>query len=193
MNHYWTSDDPIAMRQAQIEDWIDDLIEFPLHAIEEAIREWRQTQTRRPTPAQIRSLAVAAQRASRPLPRSREPVNSVEQQADRTEYHASLKWRYRVAAAYRWMHDRGTTMPSGIDDRAPIVNELVECFEAGRELPTDFISRLPAPRWPPGFKPGTGMLPRVSVPRDDGHGMKQVQDALGIRATEHVVDREAAE
>jgi hypothetical protein len=62
MNHYWTANDPVAMRQAQIEDWIEDLVEFPIECIEEACREWRrQPDNRRPTPGEIRSLAMAHQ------------------------------------------------------------------------------------------------------------------------------------
>jgi hypothetical protein len=67
MNHYWTSDDHPAIRQAQIEDWIEDLIEFPIDIVEEACREWRQTQDRRPTPSAIRTLAIVAQRSRREL------------------------------------------------------------------------------------------------------------------------------
>jgi hypothetical protein len=57
MNHYWTSNDHPAIRQAQIEDWIEDLSEFPIEIVEFACRQWRQTEKRRPTPAEIRKLA----------------------------------------------------------------------------------------------------------------------------------------
>lgn len=59
MSHYWTSDDHPAIRQAQIEDWITDLIEFPIGVVEIVCQDWRRTQTRRPTPADLRALAVA--------------------------------------------------------------------------------------------------------------------------------------
>ena len=52
------------MRQAQIEDWLEDLIEFGPADVAEACREWRQdtTQaTRRPTPTDIRRLCVKRQ------------------------------------------------------------------------------------------------------------------------------------
>jgi hypothetical protein len=57
MSHYWTADDHPAARQAQIEDWIADLVEFDLEVIEFACREWRRKEIRRPLPAQIRDLA----------------------------------------------------------------------------------------------------------------------------------------
>jgi hypothetical protein len=61
LSHYWTADDHPAMRQAQAEDWIEDLVELPTECVEEACREWRQTQTRRPVPSEIRILAITAQ------------------------------------------------------------------------------------------------------------------------------------
>ena len=59
MQHYWTGDDPVAARKAQIADWIEDLREFPLASVENALREWRQTQAKRPTIADIRKLCIA--------------------------------------------------------------------------------------------------------------------------------------
>src|SRR4029077_11795003 len=56
--HYWTADDPPVTRQGQIEDWIEDLVEFPAEYIEEATREWRRSQVRRPMPADIRRLTI---------------------------------------------------------------------------------------------------------------------------------------
>ena len=60
LNHYWTGDDPAAVRKTQIADWLEDLREFRLAIIENAIREWRRTETRRPTIADIRKLCCAA-------------------------------------------------------------------------------------------------------------------------------------
>jgi hypothetical protein len=58
MNHYWTDRDHLATRQAEIEDWLDDLVEFPLGAIEGAIITWRRNERRKPTPADIRKLIL---------------------------------------------------------------------------------------------------------------------------------------
>ncbi len=58
MNHYWTADDHPAVRQAQIEDWLEDLSEFGLGVVRFACGDWRRDQTRRPTPADIRRIAA---------------------------------------------------------------------------------------------------------------------------------------
>jgi hypothetical protein len=58
LNHYWTDNDHLATRQAQIEDWLADLGEFPAGAIEAAIITWRRNERRRPTPADIRKLIL---------------------------------------------------------------------------------------------------------------------------------------
>jgi hypothetical protein len=56
MNHYWADNDHLATRQAQLEDWIEDLVEFPIDTVEFACRHWRRSERRRPTPADIRSI-----------------------------------------------------------------------------------------------------------------------------------------
>ena len=61
LSHYWTADDPPTLRKAQIADWLEDLREFPLGIVANAIREWRHAQTRRPTIADIRKLCIAEQ------------------------------------------------------------------------------------------------------------------------------------
>lgn len=61
LSHYWTGEDRIETRQAQIEDWIEDLIEFDLAAVAEACQQWRRTERRRPAPAEIRKLAAEEQ------------------------------------------------------------------------------------------------------------------------------------
>ncbi len=68
LNHYWTADDDPAMRRVQAEDWINDLVEFEAEDVQNACREWRQNQTRRPTPADIRLLAIAEHRRRNPVP-----------------------------------------------------------------------------------------------------------------------------
>lgn len=67
LRHYWTADDDPATRQAQIEDWIDDLGEFPSEIVEEACRMWRRANKHRPTPAEIRSLALAENAYRQPV------------------------------------------------------------------------------------------------------------------------------
>ena len=63
--HYWTTNEPQEVRRAIAEDWLEDLGEFPAEVVEAACREWRQTQSRRPTPADIRTLCIAERHAER--------------------------------------------------------------------------------------------------------------------------------
>jgi hypothetical protein len=73
LGHYWTSQEHAAARQAQIEDWIDDLAEFGPSVVETACTEWRRAEHRRPLPSEIRKLCAEerdnrAWRATRALP-----------------------------------------------------------------------------------------------------------------------------
>jgi hypothetical protein len=52
-------------RREQVIDWIDDLVEFGPTAVADACREWRRDFDRRPTPANIRRLCIAAQNRRR--------------------------------------------------------------------------------------------------------------------------------
>jgi hypothetical protein len=61
LSHYWTADDRVEERQAQIEDWIDDLSGFGPDIAAEACARWRIYQSRRPTPADVRKEAVQVQ------------------------------------------------------------------------------------------------------------------------------------
>ena len=71
MTHYWIADDSSEVRQAQIEDWLEDMAEFGPEIVRQACAEWRQTQTRRPAPAELRTIAVQIRRRQNPEP---EPV-----------------------------------------------------------------------------------------------------------------------
>jgi hypothetical protein len=81
LNHFWTAADHPAVRQAQIEDWLDDLREFPYDDIRAACRDWRRTHTKRPTIAEIRNLCREAKR---------QPVAA---KTDMDEYARSVGWR----------------------------------------------------------------------------------------------------
>jgi hypothetical protein len=61
LSHYWAGDDPPETRRAQAEDWIEDLLDFDLGIVAEACAQWRRGMSRRPTPADIRRLAIAEQ------------------------------------------------------------------------------------------------------------------------------------
>ena len=63
--HYWTTNEPQEVRRTIAEDWLEDLTEFPAAVVAAACREWRRTQPRRPTPADIRAICVADAQAER--------------------------------------------------------------------------------------------------------------------------------
>lgn len=58
MSHFWVANEDPRLRGAQAEDWLDDLSEFHEAVVGEACRDWRQVQTRRPTPAEIRLICM---------------------------------------------------------------------------------------------------------------------------------------
>ncbi len=60
LSHYWTAADSPEFRKLQMNDWLDDLSPFPAMFVAEACKDWRQTQTRRPTPAEILKLTREA-------------------------------------------------------------------------------------------------------------------------------------
>lgn len=47
-------------------DWLDDLSEFPAMIVAEACKRWRQGNTRRPTPGDIRLACIEIQRERAP-------------------------------------------------------------------------------------------------------------------------------
>ena len=64
MNHYWTADDPLSSRKAQIADWIEDLSKFDLDIVRDALAEWRRKPgSRRPTPGDIYAICFTAQQS----------------------------------------------------------------------------------------------------------------------------------
>ena len=65
MFHYWVADETPAVRSVQLEDWLEDLSEFSTAAVAAACREWRQTKSKRPTPADIRKLCIVTQKQRR--------------------------------------------------------------------------------------------------------------------------------
>lgn len=66
LSHYWTADDHPATREAQVEDWLEDLIEFDLDVVRDACAEWRRRdENKRPTPGQIRKICFDEQQERR--------------------------------------------------------------------------------------------------------------------------------
>lgn len=58
LGHYWTADEPARLRQAQIEDWVEDLNDFDPGVVEQACRDWRRGSDRRPVPSEIRRMCI---------------------------------------------------------------------------------------------------------------------------------------
>lgn len=112
LSHSWTADDPLPARQAQVADWLEDLDEFSLDMVEDALRQWRQSTNKRPHPFDIRKLCLDSKAARQPaLPRPawvpswererahREPLSEAER-AEVAERLADLvaSMRRRVAS-----------------------------------------------------------------------------------------------
>jgi len=55
--HFFTAAMDRNLAQAVLRDWVDSLMDQPFWAVEEACDEWIKTQSRKPTPADIRGLA----------------------------------------------------------------------------------------------------------------------------------------
>lgn len=104
LNHFGATNEHPAVRKAMAEDWLEDLREFTQGQVEWAAREWRRTQTMRPSIAEIRRLATEAQQ--RDLKARALPAPAIERGLwqDEAQRQAALDdqaERYRRAAAYR--------------------------------------------------------------------------------------------
>lgn len=108
MGHYWAADTPIEIRRELARDWLDDLREFGPMVIAEACGEWRRTQTRRPTPADIRALAIEARAVRqegerlRALPR---PDHAAQRERRRREQDEMARQGRDTVTA--WAQERG--------------------------------------------------------------------------------------
>jgi len=57
MSHYWLADEHPAVRRAQLEDWLSDMVDFSPSIVSDACAEWRRRDdSRRPTPGQVRAI-----------------------------------------------------------------------------------------------------------------------------------------
>ena len=79
LSHFWTANEDARLRREQIHDWLDDLGAFASSIVASAVTEWRQTQSKRPVPADIRTICLRLEREAkedrerhRPLPASRQ-------------------------------------------------------------------------------------------------------------------------
>jgi hypothetical protein len=65
LSFYYVPGEDQRVVAAQGRMWVEDLRGFPRHVIEAALRDWRRSETRRPTPADIIKLC----RSHMPRPR----------------------------------------------------------------------------------------------------------------------------
>ena len=107
---YWTAEETIELREAQMQMWLEDLEEFDLDIIRGALIEWRRTPNqRRPAPGDIRAMCAEHQGSRNAVRMLRGPekvVNWAEDiwhggPAERAEALEAQEERYRRAAAYR--------------------------------------------------------------------------------------------
>jgi hypothetical protein len=62
LSHYWTADDSPQVRALQLEDWLSDLAKFPPSLVALACQEYRREGKKRPTPADVRLIAIRLKR-----------------------------------------------------------------------------------------------------------------------------------
>ncbi len=60
LSHYWAAGEPESLRREQAKDWLEDLLPFGANIVSQACGEYRRTQTRKPTIADIRKLCAEA-------------------------------------------------------------------------------------------------------------------------------------
>jgi hypothetical protein len=65
MGHFWVEGMSASAREALGQDWVDDLLDFPVAYVEEACRRWRRQSRYRPTPFDIRALCIEQEREAR--------------------------------------------------------------------------------------------------------------------------------
>jgi hypothetical protein len=87
LGHYWTANEPEEARRAQIEDWFEDVAEFGPGIVAEACGAWRRSESRRPTPADIRALCIREQTEHAPVRRV-----TISGPTDRDAWARSLGW-----------------------------------------------------------------------------------------------------
>lgn len=111
MNHHWTADEPSTLRQAQAEDWLEDLIEFSPAIVAEACRQWRRKPgSRRPLPGDIRVLCIAEHR----------------EQSERRALPASSPADMDAQDWPRWLEDIYGPRPDGPLQRAEALRKAAE-------------------------------------------------------------------
>lgn len=110
LSHYWTGDEDSALRELQIGDWLDDLGRFPVAVVSDACAEWRRTQTKRPTIANIFGLCREVVPREKPI--SIEGATSSHSSPDelrRASDQRRLQWIEAEEARNKWARECGCT------------------------------------------------------------------------------------
>jgi hypothetical protein len=116
MSHYWASDTPTEIRREMAMDWLDDLREFGPDIVSAACGAWRRSQTKRPTPADVRRLCIEEQTERRmsvpafPSPTAEQKERRDEARADAREADKRMQTaRYEDARQDRenWARELG--------------------------------------------------------------------------------------
>lgn len=125
------------MRSLQIEDWLDDLTEFPASLVSWACKEWRQSQTRRPMPAEIRKLCVERDQQARDR---RKPHRERDSRAESEALaaHQAYRRRYQEAAEARelWAKQCGCVSFT----HAMTIGLLNAAKHGGRYVPSETVA-----------------------------------------------------
>jgi len=103
LTHYGTTNEPAAVRRREMQDWLDDLVEFDVDIVADACTDWRRRPGgRRPTPGDIRSLCVERQ--------------SERNEARRLTDERATRWP-------AWLEDMWGPEPEGPQKRAAAILE----------------------------------------------------------------------
>lgn len=107
--HFWApSDLSDAARKAMAADWVDDLREFGPDIVSVACGEWRRAQSKRPTIADIRRLAIEEQtRRAEHQELAALPSPDRVAQAERRRYRDEQNQREGRALANEWAQRHG--------------------------------------------------------------------------------------
>lgn len=133
LSHFWTADDPEPARQAQIEDWIGDLIEFGAETASRACAEWRRGQSQRPTIADIRKLCIDERASRQPLigGNSRDGLDAYVQSLG----YASMKEHDTAAREYQAQQTRILTEAEEWRNSAEGRRHIANAHKAWRSMP----------------------------------------------------------
>ena len=141
LNHYWSAADPANVRQAQVEDYLEDLREFGAASVERACHDWRQSQPgKKPAPGFLRSMCIQQRRVQEEV---REKTVEKWLAPSRAGHFSELEAEGAIIAD-KWARDHGYR------DRQAAYEKGISCFDIIRNLPgLKEMPRLEPNRWNP--------------------------------------------